>query len=212
MTHVFENLKTLKIDMDDKGWVIESFYFKYKSKNYIVLVKLLAEKEKAPDFALLKLEILEENDFTNMLAVYANSVKLYVDAKTLREYFGIEYSNNLGDILAQFNQSFASYIPTEVNENKSDNQKECMNQSLSESDSEDPQKIYCMSVSRKGKKKNGELIHRTPFNDNKTRLNRPSLYERIGDDTNISFNYFKNPENYRTDEEIIKNMINNKYK
>lgn len=215
MPHIFENLRTLKDDMEDKGWIIESFFFRYKSNNYIVLVKLLeeAERELAPPYTLLKLEILKENDFSDMLSIYANvNGFLELDVKKLREFFGIEYSHNLGDIIQQFKQTFANYIPTTVNANKDDNLKEAMCQSLSKSDSEDPRKIYCTSVSRKGLKKNGELAQRSPFNDNKTRIYRPNLYERIGSDTNISFNYSIDPEKNKTDEEIIKNMIKNKYK
>lgn len=215
MTHIFENLKVLKEDMENKGWVIESFYFKYKKRNYIVLVKLLEESEKAvaPAYTLLKLEFLRENDFSDILSIYANvSTFLDLDIKRLRQFFGIEFSNNLGDIIAQFKQAFATYIPTKVNDNKSDDLKEAMCQSLSESDSEDPRKIYCTSVTRKGKKQNGELKQRSKFNDNKTRLFRPSLYERVGADTNISFNYSIYPEKKNSDEVIIQNMIKNKYK
>ena len=83
MVNVFENLKLLKLDMKDKGWVIDSFYFRYKQQNYIVLVKLFEKEEKVPEYALLKLELLKENDFSDMLAVYANSVKLYTDKNIL---------------------------------------------------------------------------------------------------------------------------------
>ena len=36
---MLENLKSLKEDMKNNGWTICSFIFKYKNKNYIVLVK-----------------------------------------------------------------------------------------------------------------------------------------------------------------------------
>ena len=197
MVNVFENLKLLKLDMKDKGWVIDSFYFRYKQQNYIVLVKLFEKEEKVPEYALLKLEFLKENDFSDMLAVYANSVKLYTDTKTIREYFGIEYSSNLGDVLFQFSQTLARFIPTEVSEKKNEDQKEAMCFSLSQSDSEDP-------------RKNGELGKRSPFNDNKTRLYRPSLYERLGSDTNLSFRYSMNPDDEETDEGIIAKWTKNK--
>lgn len=203
MATVFENLKPLKQDMKNKGWVIDSFYFRYKQQNYIVLVKLFEKNEKVPEYALVKLEFLKENDSSDILAVYANSVKLFTDAQTLREYFGIQYSNNLGDILSQFSQTLAESIPTTVSENKNDSQKEAMCHSLSKSDSEDPRKKYCFSVRRNPLTENGELGKRSPFNDNKTRLYRPSLYERLGTDTNLSFRYSMDPDDYRTDETII---------
>src|SRR5699024_10985407 len=134
MTLVFENLKFLKKDMEFNNWVIDSFSFCYKQQKYIVLVKLFEQGEKIPKYALLKLEILKENDFSKILSVYANSAKLFTDAKTLREFFGIKYSDNLGDILSQFAKTFSEFIPTEVLENKSELQKEAMGNSLSESD------------------------------------------------------------------------------
>ena len=82
--------------------------------------------------------------------------------------------------------------------------------SLSKSDSEDPRKKYCFSVRRNPLKENGELGKRSPFNDNKTRLYRPSLYERLGADTNLSFRYSMNPEDEDTDEGIIAKWTKNK--
>lgn len=46
MTNVLENLKYLKKDMEAKGWVIDSFIFRYNDEDFIVLIKLFAENEK----------------------------------------------------------------------------------------------------------------------------------------------------------------------
>lgn len=55
-------------------------------------------------------------------------------------YFGIEFSPNIENIIKQFKEHFAKFIPTEVKENKKESQKNAMITSLSESDSEDPRK------------------------------------------------------------------------
>lgn len=52
-------------------------------------------------YALVKLHFMKSNDLSDDLQVEANSKNLIVDAKTLRLYFGIEYSDNMGDILCQ---------------------------------------------------------------------------------------------------------------
>ncbi|MBR0591531.1 DUF6037 family protein [Bacillus pumilus] len=212
MTNIFDNLKQLKQDMKNKGWVIDSFYFRYKKQNYIVLAKLFEKNENVPNYALLKLEFLKEDDFSDILVTYANSVKLLTDVKTLREYFDIEYSNNLGDIMSQFSQRLAEFIPTEVNDNKTENQKEAMCQSLSKSDSEDPRKKYCFSVRRNPVREDGTLGQRSSYNDNKTRLYRPNLYERLGADTNLSFRYSMNLNDEDTDENITAKWTRNKTK
>ncbi|MGJ0909194.1 DUF6037 family protein [Clostridium botulinum] len=212
MVKLFDNLKQLKHDMEFKGWTIDSFYFYYKKQNYIVLVKLFDSDEKRPEYALVKLEFLKENDFTDSLLVSANSVKLFIDAKTLREYFNIEYVENLGDILSQFNQRLAEVIPTEVLDNKTEAQEIAMLTSLNKSDPEDPRKIYCYAVKRNPRKSDGTLGRRSPYNDNKTRIRRKTLYARLGNDTNLSFYYSMNIDEENSDEIIIANWIKNQNK
>ncbi|WP_437831586.1 DUF6037 family protein [Niallia taxi] len=210
MANIFENLRSLKVDMEKKGWYIDLFTFKYKQQDYIVLVKLYEEGEKKPKYSLVKIEFLEKENFENNLLVHANSAKLLVDAKTLREYFNIEYSNNLADILEQFNQHLSKHIPTEVTEGKSYNEQLAMVHSLSQSDSENPNKRFCYKVKRNPKRKDNSLGQRSPFNDNKTRILRPELYEKLKVEKNISFCYSEDPKDEKTNEEIINNWKNNK--
>jgi hypothetical protein len=196
--------------MELKGWCIDSFTFKYKQQNYIVLVKLYEDGEDNPKYGLLKIEFLEKENFNNNLEVHANSAKLLIDAKTLRKYFNIEYSNNLGGILDQFSQLLSKHIPTEVNEGKSSTEQTAMVYSLSQSDSENPNKLYCYKVKRNPKRKDNSLGERSPFNDNKTRILRPELYEKLKAERNISFCYSEDPNDEKTNEEIMSNWNNNK--
>ncbi|WP_435308832.1 DUF6037 family protein [Sebaldella termitidis] len=208
MANIFNNLKLLKHDMLTKGWVIDSFYFSFKEQTYIVLVKLFDENEERPEYASLKLEFLKEEDFTNSLLIYANSKDLFFDVKLFRKYFDIEFSE-MGNIIKQFKEHFAKFIPIEVKEDKKESQKNAMISSLSESDSEDPRKKYCFSVRRNPKKNNGELGQRSDYNDNKTRLLRPSLYARLSADTNLSFRYSIDCNDEKSDEAIIANWTQN---
>ena len=82
MTHIFENLKLLKNDMEVKGWIIDAFNFEYKQQKYIVLVTLFNPKENKPIYALVKLEFLATDNFDKSLLTYANSVKLFCTAKS----------------------------------------------------------------------------------------------------------------------------------
>lgn len=72
MPHVFENLKTLKTDMEAKGWIIDSFLFQYKRIQYIVLVKLYTENERRPQYALLKLEFIRQDNLDSRLLIPVN--------------------------------------------------------------------------------------------------------------------------------------------
>jgi len=205
MPNVFDNLKSLKQDMQLKGWVISAFDFNFKGQRYIVLVKLFGSDEAKPKYALVKMEFLREDDFNTNLIVCANSSGLDTDPKTLREFFNIDYDDNLGNILVQFYKHLAKFIPDKFPDDKTELQKQAMCKSLSESDSEDPRKIYCKSVRR-----NGKSGQRSPYNDNKTKLLRRELHERLHIDTNLSFCYSLNPADENSDEVIVSNWIKNK--
>lgn len=199
---MLENLKSLKEDMKNNGWTICSFIFKYKNKNYFVLVKrFVGSVKRISEYALVKLEFMKETDLTDLLEVEANSNRLLIDAKKLREYFGIEYSNNLGDIINQFSNQLGDSIPTNIKMNISDIEKQAMVRSLSISDSEDPEKIYCTMVRR-----NPEGKKRSEFNSDKTKLLRGELFKYFKEDESLSFCYSKEPERENDDATILKNF------
>ncbi|MCL1052024.1 DUF6037 family protein [Shewanella abyssi] len=202
--NIFENFRLLKSDMEVKGWIIEAFSFNYKNVDYVVLVKLYQDHEvKVNPYALLKVEFLKAHDIDDNLIVEANARELFANARKLREYFGIEWTENLGSILRQFNEHFAQFIPDKVDLSKSNLFKKAMNKSLSESDSEDPNKIYCYGVRR-----NSDNGTRSIFNDNKSRLLKPKLYEKFKDDNTVSFCYSPKSDREKSDAEIIRNFTN----
>lgn len=198
---VFENFKLLKADMIENGWIIEAFPFYYKNSDYIILVKLYQQYEKRPKYTLLKTEIIRADDTSKSLTIPVNSNGFIIDAKTLRNFFNIKYAKNLGDILKQFENHFSKFIPIQINPNKPENLKKPMISSLSKSDSEDPQKIYCFTVKRNPNKKSRSL-----FNDNKSRLLRPNLYSKFKEESTISFCYSKDDIDEKSDEEILLNF------
>ena len=199
---LLENLRQLKEDMRNKGWTICSFLFKYKKIVYIVLVKRFVGTEKRIDkYALVKLHFMKANNLSDELQVEANVKKLIVDPKKLREYFGIEYRENLGNILQQFTENLGRVIPTKMSENSSKMEKSAMVRSLSKSDSEDPNKIYCNKVRR-----NRDGGQRSEFNSDKTRLLRPMLFREFCNDKSISFCYYADKEMENDDATIIRNF------
>lgn len=206
------NIKALKEDMENKKWVIDSFMFEFKDTDYIVLVKLYDQNENKPKYALIKMEFLKVDDITDNLEVPANSNSLMVEPRVLRNYFGIEYAANLGDILQEFSRHLGGFIPTRVLHNKNDMQKRVMVSSLCKSDSENPNKIYCYKVRRNPDKADGKPGQRSPYNDNVTRIRRPALYEKLHKDTSLSFCYSEDFTLQKSDEEIIRNWASNNSK
>lgn len=203
---VFENFKTLKSDMIRNGWIIDAFDFSYKKNHYIVLVELFEKSKSTTLYALLKIQIYDSKNMSNNIEGYVNSNGFIgIETKDLRELFNIEYRENLGDILKQFNQYFAKFIPTQVNPNKLEILKNAIIYSLSKNDSEDPNKKFCYMVRR-----NPDNQSRTPFNDNKTKILRPELYNLLGEDKTISFCYSLKEKDEKSDAEIILSFSNRK--
>ncbi|OHU85180.1 hypothetical protein BET10_14045 [Pseudoalteromonas amylolytica] len=188
--------------MIQNNWVIDGFTFSYNDKEYVVLAKLFNEGERKPKHALLKLEFIRQDEPTIRKMFLANSNGFYnISVKELREFFGIEYRENLGEIIQQFTDYFSNFIPTQVSDNKPLLVKERMVESLSVSDSEDPKRVYCFDVRR-------NAGQRTMFNDNKTRLLRATLYANFEEDWNLSFFYSDDNGRDATDAEILLKFAN----
>ena len=196
------NLRQLKIDLELNGWTICSFLFHYKKIEYIVLVKRFVGTEtRKSKYALVKLHFMKSYNLSDDLEVEANTQKLIIDARTLREYFGIEYRENLGDLLRQFTERLGNAIPANMPDHTSELEKSAMVRSLSQSDSEDPSKIYCNKVRR-----NPDGMLRSDFNSDKTKLLRPLLYRRFQNDKSISFCYYSDQSKENDDATILRNF------
>ena len=212
-----QNLHALKADMEKKGWVIDSFKFRFKKTDYIVLIILFAPGEPKEEFALVQLDFLNAKSFDNHLLVSANAGGLMIGAEELRMFFGIRYKPNLGEILQQFAEELGYHIPEKVSDSKSKIEKQAIVHTLSKKDNEDTNKLYCYAVKRNPvviDKVTGvrRQLKRSVYNDNKTRLLRGPLYKKLGKDPTISFCYSDDPEKDYRDEVIIDNWIKNKAK
>lgn len=197
---MLENLKYLKNDMVAKKWTICSFIFVYKRVEYIVLVKrFVGREQRIEEYALVKLHFIEADNLYHELQVEANSQRLIVEARTLREFFGIEYGDNLGNILKQFTNQLGESIPKKVPEQRTAAEQAALVNSLSRSDAENPNKIYCYGV-----KRNSNGGQRSEFNSDKTKLLRPDLFRYFENDTSISFCYSDDINKENNDSEILR--------
>lgn len=203
---MLENLKYLKNDMVAKKWTICSFIFVYKRVEYIVLVKrFVGREQRIEEYALVKLHFIEADNLYHELQVEANSQRLIVEARTLREFFGIEYGDNLGDILKQFTNQLGESIPKKVPEQRTAAEQAALVNSLSRSDAENSNKIYCYGV-----KRNSNGGQRSEFNSDKTKLLRPDLFRYFGNDTSISFCYSDDINKENNDSEILRKFSDTK--
>lgn len=212
-----QNLHALKTDMEKNGWVVDSFRFCFKNIDYIVLVILFEPDEPREQYALLHLDFLRADNFNCHLLTSANAGGLMIDPQTLRLFFGIKYAENLGEILQQFSTELGYHIPESVSSTKTDVEKRAIVHTLCKKDNEETNKVNCYAVKRNpvvvdNNTGNYRQQKRSPYNDNKTRLLRVSLYEKLGKDQTISFCYCDDPERDYPDEIIIENWTKNKPK
>lgn len=73
--------------------------------------------------------------------------------------------------------------------------------SLSISDSEDPNKIYCYKI-----RINPNGGKRSDFNSDKTKLLRPALFRKFENDPSVSFCYSDDPLKENDDSTILYNF------
>lgn len=200
------NLRLLRADMISNDWLIDAFIFLYKTRKYIVLIKLYEEGEYKPPYSLLKLEFISADNFDRSLEVTANIWRINVDAKTLREFFGIEFGENLGDIFSQFYSILGKQIPTQVNKNRTIEEKQAISRVLSE-DSSESEKIYCFAVRRNPKRSDGRLGQRSKQNEEKAKVLYPDLFRKLRGDKSLSFCFSENPELNKSYEDILEKWI-----
>ena len=88
-----------------------------------------------------------------------------------------------------------------IPKNISDEEKGAMVKSLSISDSEDPNKIYCYKI-----KRNPNGGKRSDFNSDKTKLLRPGLFRKFENEPGVSFCYSDDPLKENDDSTILYNF------
>lgn len=208
MSYLLQNLKPLRNAMRERGWVVTCFDFVYKKQGYYVTVTDYVKGVPKPDRrALVALRFMRKSNLSESLSTWANVLRIYIaDRDQFRNFFGIEDESNNGDIVQQFSKQFGQIIPCDIKEVRNDQKKVILRQ-LDISDSQDPDKIYCIGVKRDGLKANGEPAERSPFNPQKTQFLRPKLYEWFHSDKNISFRYSLNPADEKSDKEIIDSFV-----
>ncbi|MED5244988.1 DUF6037 family protein [Priestia sp. LL-8] len=200
-----ENLKVIRDELKERNWAVDAFLFQYKKQEYVVLVKVYSDREKKEStYAIVKLEFIKKRHKNENFCTYADLYKIHIpDMKSFREFFGIEYKENLGDVIQQFTQYFSTFIPNQLMANKETSLKNSITEYLNKTDSESSTGIYCIGVKRNGIKKDGTSGKRSPENNQKAALLKPELFNKLMDDTTISFCFSEDPTRENTDEDIL---------
>ena len=200
----FQNLPELLNDMNRLGWIIDSFPFEYNGKQTIVILTLYTLRERKPsEYAQVKLEFISQDDANHSIKAYADFYEVHFNS--VREFFDFFDINRLDgnrfrEIFINFSECFARVIPMQKVINKPLLERELIGR---RAEGNNPNAIYCFDVRRNGRRSDGTPNSRSIENSNKAEMLRPELYHRYRHDPNLSFFFSDNPNEERTDEEII---------
>ena len=200
----FQNLPELLNDMNRLGWIIDSFPFEYNGKQTIVILTLYTLNERKPsEYAQVKLEFISQDDANHSIKAYADFYEVHFNS--VREFFDFFDINRLDgnrfrEIFINFSECFARVIPMQKVINKPLLERELIGR---RAEGNNPNAIYCFDVRRNGRRSDGTPNSRSIENSNKAEMLRPELYHRYRHATNLSFFFSDNPNEERTDEEII---------
>ena len=200
----FQNLPELLNDMNRLGWIIDSFPFEYNGKQTIVILTLYTLNERKPsEYAQVKLEFISQDDANHSIKAYADFYEVHFNS--VREFFDFFDINRLDgnrfrEIFINFSECFAGVIPIQKVINKPLLERELIGR---RAEGNNPNAIYCFDVRRNGRRSDGTPNSRSIENSNKAEMLRPELYHKYRHDPNLSFFFSDNPNEERTDEEII---------
>lgn len=200
----FQNLPELLNDMNRLGWIIDSFPFEYNGKQTVVILTLYTLRERKPSaYAQVKLEFISQDDANHSIKAYADFYEVYFNSVTdFFDFFDINRldGNKAREIFINFSECFARVIPMQKVINKPPLERELIGR---RAEGNNPNAIYCFDVRRNGRRSDGTPNSRSIENSNKAEILRPELYHKYRHDLNLSFFFSDNPNEERTDEEII---------
>lgn len=205
----FKNLPLLLKDMEMKKWVIDSFIFSYKNKDYYVILQLYRENEKRPSkHAKATVEFIKRENVNVSIKGYIDFYNVkFNSAYEFCEFFDVEKGNANRDLFDDFSVIFSHYIPSEKIIVKSSEERLLIGR---RAEGKNPNAIYCFDVRRNGKKEDGTPNERGIENSNKAEVLRPDLYKKYFNDTNLSFFFSDDSTKERTDREIIESFAKRK--
>lgn len=197
----FKKLPLLLKDMQKKQWIIDSFIFKYKKEDYIVILTLYKENEKKPTkFAKAEVEFIKDNNMNHSIKGYIDFYEVHFNGfKEFCDFFSVESKNAKRDLFVDFAKIFSDFIPEEKIIKKSE---KVQNLIGSRAEGNNPKAIYCYDVRRNGTRTDGTLKKRSIANSNKAEMLRPKLYEKYRKETNLSFYFSPEKDDCKSDHEI----------
>lgn len=198
----FNSLPLLLTDMEKKNWIIDSFPFFYKKNKYIVILIRYTTNIKPSKFAKASIEFIEEKDISKSIKGYIDFFEVHFHSTSeFCNFFNVIPGDANRKLFEDFSEIFKQFIPDSKQENHDNNIKTLMATRINDHNGNG---IFCYEIKRNGKYDNGMPHKRSIENSNKAKLLNPALYEIVKNDTNLSFCFSPNPQDKKSDEEIIR--------
>lgn len=213
--NLFHNFGLLRDEMLKEEIAVTAFSFAYNHHQYYVVVGLLTEYEntsKLYQYAIVHLQFVDANNVKRYFELYANRAHLLFLKQNefdFRRFLKVKYQEGFHDWLKSFESYFANFLPQSVPSTTSSSEREIIDRAESSFSGIDSNRIYPISVKRNGKKQNGEQKFRTTYNASLAKKRCPNLYRHFAMYKEISFCFSANPEDEKSEEEIIANFAKN---
>lgn len=208
---VLGNLKELRNDMLNNEKAVIVFRFNYKKIDYFIAVCLLTEedrKKKEADYALVRLCFIHADDVNNYLDCYANSKRITAGMTELRKFLGVEYQEDGIAWINQFLSYLGRFIPKSIPVVVDREECTVALHTICRHENRNQNRVYRSYMFRNGKINNRQK-HRTEYNAQLASIRFPNLYERFKKDKTISFAFTDDPENEKTEEEVLSSFVEN---
>lgn len=200
--NIINNIGKLRQNLIDNGHHMTVFLFSFKGIEYDVIFENNENyKNRRNKFASVLLTFIDIKNPARQYSVEANQIRMFVNVKKFREFFGIEYSSNLGDVISQFYDRFVSFVP-EKEPNLNSRQDKLIDKQLASKGAHNPDAIYCYDARRLGFR-DGNQLHRSIFISNLTERKKPDLYKYFKNETTVTFYYSPNSGDELSDIDII---------
>ncbi|AUX11681.1 DUF6037 family protein [Latilactobacillus sakei] len=205
-------------NMKVHGFIISGFNFTFNGVEYPTVVSIAASDLSDYDqqgilCAIIVVNPQNDQQHFNMIYSETNGLRAGKHNGDFYDFFGIDTNNSqenhfgrlIGSIGISMNEAispiYTGIFPAKV--------KAAIRDNAANSDPENPNKKYCIGIRLNPQNQFGVYGQRSEFNTEKTHKMRPDLFALYANDSRISFLYSENPDQEKTDSEIVLNFNQN---
>ena len=180
------NIPILLQSLRGNNWYITAFSFSFNGHDYVVVFEDLRELDRGSRYYSVNLTFIDMADEARIFKTYANAYGFNCKQDEIYNFFGITQFSNGSHGLRTLCNVFNTATPKSFCYPKHEHISFILQAIERHTNNEG---LCCYAAKHNGKTANGMQKFRSAINTSKTKLLRPSLYEKIGGDETISFCY-----------------------